>query len=114
MCARSVCSIRPSWVFYSVQDYKLLARDLSTTLLFLVVFLKSHSEELRGAGRREEGGSDWRKSVLVREDVSRDVNALFVAMADVFHCWFSSPVSFFPPTAVIESLVATTAYVTPK
>ena len=72
----------------------MLVRDLSTTLLFLVVFLKSHSEELRAAGRRgnvEDGEGD--SCALMREDVSRHVNALFVALADIFHCWFSSPVS---------------------
>ena len=74
-------------------------RDLATTLLFLVVFLKSHSEELREAeGRKKGGGLDkcWTKHLLVREDVSGDVNALFVALADIFHCWFSSPVSVVP------------------
>ena len=86
--------------FCGAQDYRVLVRDLATTLLFLMVFLKAHSEELRAAGNRlagEEGDEGGRgtagKCVLLREDVSRDVNAVFSAVADVFHCWFSSPVS---------------------
>ena len=71
-------------------------RDLATTLLFLVVFLKSHSEELRETEGRKKGGG---RLDLVREDVSGDVNALFVALADIFHCWFSSPVSVVPREA---------------
>ena len=88
------CGTCPTYIIS--QDYKMLVRDLATTLLFLVVFLKSHSEELREAEGREKGGGldkCWTKHLLVREDVSRDVNALFVALADIFHCWFSSPVS---------------------
>ena len=80
------------------QDYTVLVRDLTTTLLFLVVFLKWHSEELREAGKKnkkgeeeEEGGR--RKYVFSSTvDASSSVNALFVAVADIFHCWFSSPV----------------------
>ena len=75
----------------------MLVRDLTTTLLFLVVFLKWHSEELREAGKKnkkgeeeEEGGR--RKYVFSTVDASSSVNALFVAVADIFHCWFSSPV----------------------
>ena len=28
-----------------------------------------------------------------REEVLADVRTLFTAVADIFHCWFSSPVS---------------------
>ena len=79
------------------QDYRSLVRDLSTTLLFLIVFLKSNSEQLRAAGKRlvgqEGGGEGQRKCVLSRDDVSRDVSTLFSAVAEIFHCCFSSPVS---------------------
>ena len=90
------------------QDYTVLVRDLATTLLFLVVFLKSHSEELRTAGKKkkmeeeEEGegdgegegeGEENRKCFFyTSEEVSSNINALFAAVADIFHCWFSSPV----------------------
>ena len=84
----------------------MLVRDLATTLLFLAVFLKSHSEELRAAGKKkkkkhveeeEEGdgemeGENRNRVPYTSEEVSSNINAIFVAVADIFHCWFSSPV----------------------
>lgn len=72
------------------QDYTVLVRDLATTLLFLVVFLKFHSEELRGVGsvKLAEDPTPF----YSREDLSSNINALFTAVAEIFHCWFSSPV----------------------
>ena len=81
----------------------MLVRDLATTLLFLAVFLKSHSEELRAAGKKKknveeeeegEGGGEGSRTCMPckSDDTSSNINALFVAVADIFHCWFSSPV----------------------
>ena len=75
------------------QDYNVLVRDLATTLLFLTVFLKSHSDKLRAAGKKMMEKEERKSCDTPREDISRDVNALFTAVAEIFHCWFSSPVS---------------------
>ena len=71
----------------------MLVRDLVTTLLFLVVFLKWHSEELRTVGKADGEEGRGRKCVFSPAEAVSTVNVLFVAVADIFHCWFSSPVS---------------------
>lgn len=60
-----------------LEDYQIFVRDLLAVLPYLGMFCRSNMETLR-AKRHEYG---FKASC-----------PLFVAIADIFHCWFSSKV----------------------
>ena len=80
-----LCILLHILAVYSPQEYDVFVRDLTTTLLFLVVFLKWHSEEIRQKPKQTKCGYS-------AQDTISTISTLFVSVADIFHCWFSSPV----------------------
>ena len=61
------------------QDYRIFVRDLTALLPYLVIFLKANKETLHS---------------FDSSNVS-PIKSLFVSVADVFHCWFSSQVKHY-------------------
>lgn len=59
-----------------LQDYFIFVRDLMMVLPFLTLFLHAKQETIRNSA----------------EDTQDTVRGLFVSVADIFHCWFSSQV----------------------
>ena len=59
-----------------LQDYLIFVRDLMMVLPFLTLFLHAKQETIRNSAA----------------DTQDIVRSLFVSVADIFHCWFSSQV----------------------